>query len=66
MIAKEISCELGDSIMKQNSLVRTQTQFKKLNELNKKFVEQHNKLRQINQLMTERCKIENKIISMIC
>ena len=66
MIAKEISCELGDFIMKQNSLVRTQAQFKKLNELNKKFVEQHNKLRQINQLMTKRCKIENKIISMIC
>lgn len=52
--------------MKQNSLMNgTQTQLKKLNELNKKFVEQHNKLRQINKLMTERCKIENKIISMI-
>jgi hypothetical protein len=66
VIAKEISYELGDSIMKQNSLVKTQAQFKKLNKLNKKFVEQHDKLRQINQLMTERCKIENKIISMIC
>lgn len=63
MIAKEISCELGDYY---ETKVRTQAQFKKLNELNKKFVEQHNKLRQINQLMIERCKIENKIISMIC